>query len=277
MSLRDNDQSSLLTHDDARLTFKVVLQIVKYSNIVFSLTAGSILFSLGYYETVKEYMQICFLAILMSIIDSDPGWLRNIHFVAVCLLSVAWNATAVYTQTWQYPPITTVCLLMCAVSYMAGSITCTYVIVIRPVTAALPNIRFVDLDLLIYLIALNVLCIIPVKNYNLALHMILDIRMLVLLFTGLYRPLDKIELLHDKTFLAVLLAIICFFVLFTTSVNYIMYCMAYLVNVTIGSVLFYQAYYHYYVRYPELNEQNKKEKEGEMQNMENESFSIMQS
>lgn len=237
------------------VTFRAVLQLVKATNIVFAIVAGSLQFYYGYDNASIEYVQICFLAVIVSIIDSEPGYIRYGLFGLHALVGVAWTAGAVYFATWGMPAIASVLIAIDNTLYTTGALSCAIVIINRPATKEIPKVTFIDLDLLVYLVALNLLCINPVESFNLGLHMILDIRLIVLLFVGLYRPADKIQLLHDKSFVAALVSIVAFFLIYKADTDYVTHSIAFVVNTVLGVVLHWQAYYHYTVVHPAMRRQ----------------------
>jgi uncharacterized membrane protein YjjP (DUF1212 family) len=232
----------LLAGDNLKLTFLTdhIIDIVKISNVIFSVVACAVFLNYHYYGAVLEYTQIWFLSVLVAILDSNAGRVRTFYYFLEFLAAIAWSVAAVYTESWYLPPADRVLLSFDAVVYMLGSIACAMVIVNRPKVVEGPKIPFIELDLLIYLVSLNVLCILPVNDFNVSLHMILDIRLVVLLYTGLMRPLDKMDLLHDPSFVIVLLSIIIFFVMYSVaSGNWIVIALAFVVNCTILFLLYF--------------------------------------
>ncbi|RYG93591.1 hypothetical protein EON65_58690 [archaeon] len=256
MSTSFRESTALLSTPATELTFRAVLELVKLTNIVFAIIAGSLQFYYGYSNASIEYVQICFLAIIVSVIDSEPGCARYCLFGLHLLVGLAWTAGAVYFATWGMPVIASVLIAIDNISYTTGALACAIVIINRPPTKEIPKVTFIDLDLIVYLVALNLLCINPINSFNLGLHMILDIRLMVLLFVGLYRPADKIQLLHDKSFVAALISIVAFFLIYKAGTDYVTHSIAFLVNTVLGVVLHWQAYYHYTVVHPAMRNQS---------------------
>ncbi|RYH09005.1 hypothetical protein EON65_40445 [archaeon] len=251
-----SEAASLLASPGTEITFQAILQLIKLANIVFAIVAGSIQFYYGYHESFVEYVQIGFLSVTICIIDSEPGYIRCLLIVLFCVFSITWLLDVILIVTWDSPVVEIVLIAIDNALYTSGALASAIVIVNRPVTREIPTVSFIDLDLLVYLMALNLLCINPVASFNLGLHMIMDIRLTVLLFVGLYRPVDKIQLLHDNSFVIALISIVAFFLIYKASNSYIIRSVAFVVNSVLGVVWHWQAYYHYTVVYPKLRQRS---------------------
>ena len=95
------------------------------------------------------------------------------------------------------------------VVFFGGMIFASYVCV-----ESAPLGKRVELDLLLYLTSLNAICFFtPNRAFNSNLHMILDIRTIVMLFNGLFQPKDKMELLRLPSFLVVMFLIVMSFII----------------------------------------------------------------
>jgi hypothetical protein len=109
----------------------------------------------------------------------------------------------------------------------------------------------VDADLLIYLIALSAICLVPVDSFNYNLHMILDIRIIILLYTGMYRPANRTGLLRVKSFTFILFWNILSFIFYVISKhNLLLNSIGELCNMMVGLILWWEVYHHLYVRFP---------------------------
>lgn len=269
----------------------IAIQAVKVGNVFFSIAAMCCFLSWKDYSTVLVYAQICFLSVLVNLLHSQPGWPRRTWFTALILSGLVWTTSVIYAAAWTLPVFIRVLITISSLLYLAGTVFSAYVILLYPLlqpsvvteisSASLHDLEilrsgqlgdiltnqgaivvgnnyltaatFLELDLLIYLVSLNVLNLFPSNGINLSLHMILDIRLVMLLYTGLHRPRDKLDLLRDPSFLVALVSIVLFFILFTHGTHSLaIIAVAYFVNMIIGLALLYQARYQYVIRYPFL-------------------------
>jgi hypothetical protein len=74
--------------------------------------------------------------------------------------------------------------------------------------------RYIELDLMAYLLSLCAICAFSVNSYNNNLHMVLDLRIVMLLYSCLYQPRKKWELLRIPSFPLVMTLIVFSFMLF---------------------------------------------------------------
>lgn len=226
------------------------VEIAKIANVVAAIAGCLYFYLMGYYDVVLEYDQVLFLSILVNILDSKPGILRTIWFIGIIMSGISWTLMAVYQATWTLPIYHRVAWTLMAFVYDAGTISCAYVILHHP-SKKLKTTNFLELDLLLYLVTLNAICIFPIEHFNSSLHMILDIRMIVLLYSGLYRPHDKIALLRRKSLWFIMLCIISFFVLVSNNDPWFQFAGS-IVNIGLGVTLIGQAWLFHFVKYPQM-------------------------
>lgn len=226
------------------------VEVVKVANVCAAAVGIAYFYFRGLYDVVLEYDQIFFLSILVNILDSTPGVLRTLWFVLIVCAGVIWTSMAVYVSTWALPVYHQVAWTLMAFFYDAGTISCAYVILHHP-SRKLKATNFLEVDLLLYLVSLNAICIFPVRHFNSSLHLILDIRMIVLLYGGLYRPNDKVALLRRKSIWLIMACILVFFVL-VSSKNLWAQFIGSIVNFGVGLTLLVQAALFHYVKYPLL-------------------------
>lgn len=227
------------------------VEIVKIGNVVCSL-AGWLYFSTkgNNANVVLEYAQVCFLAILMNILDSTDGWKRWFWFTALIIAGAGWSTVTVETFCSDAPLSNQIAWSLMCIFYDLGTIAAAYVSLQHPVRF-LKSTSFLELDLMLYLVSLNALCIFPITHFNSNLHMLLDIRMVVLLYTGLYRPIDKMALLRRKSFLFIIFCTLIFFIL-VTNPSPLYQLLGSIVNIGLGGTLLTQSVYFYLVKYPRI-------------------------
>eukprot|EP01040_Poterioochromonas_malhamensis_P013704 gene13704-15104_t len=244
----DNNSNSSRFFFSLKLS-KDFVEILKLTNVIFSVVACIIFFHFQLYFNLLEYCQICYFSVLINLIDSKN---RYLIFWLICsiLAAITWSITSVYVESWGLPPLARAFLGIAASLYMLGSMACAYYLARRTIyyeiqiDSSTGKIkRFIELDLLIYLISLNFLCLIPKSSFDYGLHMILDIRLVLLLFTGMYRPSDKLYLLRIKTFILAIISIIVVFVMFAENFGqWLVMLFAFGVNCTLGFVFLWEAY-----------------------------------
>lgn len=246
---RDSQAENLETLNSVKST-SLAVEIIKILNVVVSM--GAVIYYLIHENvpTVEEYLQILFLSILVLILDTDPGLYRQFWFVMAIGTGVVWATTPIkYVDIVGYP----ICALINIVDFIAyggGALACVYVILQNPELGPQKS-RYIEMDLLIYLAALNVICTAPVHDFNASLHMLLDIRMTMLIYIGLYRPKDRIELLRNRRFLFILATIVAFILIlpYAESCSPLEH-LAFLINICMGLTFWWQAWHHMRVVYP---------------------------
>lgn len=236
------------------------VEVVKVANVCAAAVGIAYFYFHGYYDVVLEYNQIFFLSVLVNILDSTPGVLRTLWFVLIVCAGIIWTSMAVYVSTWALPVYHQVAWTLMAFFYDAGTISCAYVILHHP-SRKLKATNFLEVDLLLYLVSLNAICIFPVSHFNSSLHLILDIRMIVLLYGGLYRPNDKVALLRRKSIWLIMACILVFFVL-VSSKNLWAQFVGSIVNFGVGLTLLAQAALFHFVKYPLLRRLQAQEAKG---------------
>lgn len=280
--IRTNNSEDLFSEDSCEEAIQFWLMI----NVLVS--TGGCLYALLSHQLamLTEYCQVLYLSTLLIWFGSRSAylasWQRQFWFVCAIAVAIIWSVANQFLDAVHGPLGYRFMFGLDSFLYGVGSLACGYCIVHYPLreppkrksalaskmslvnadssssssehstVVAVANMKpLVDIDLLIYLIALNVLCLMPIDSYNYSLHMILDVRMNILLFTGLYQPKDRKFLLRIKSFCLVLVCIIVAFVIFSFGVDrYAVMTCGEAVNTVIGLTLIWESYHHLYIRLP---------------------------
>jgi peptidoglycan/LPS O-acetylase OafA/YrhL len=213
------------------------IRLLQYVCCIVSLLACIYFTTIGYINVALQYYQICFLSTLTVALDADSWKKQRLFFAFTVIVAIGWSAAYQWAgikyldfTVYQY-----VFSIMCSFFFIGGMLALTYVAILATES------KHVELDLLLYLASLNAICFFNNDDvFNNNLHMILDIRTVVLLYSCLYEPKQKIELLSSKSFVIICILIVICFILFaymgpiTDSVANILYCI-------MGSMMFYDA------------------------------------
>lgn len=228
------------------------VEIIKIGNVIAAFVGWMYFMNEGNFDVVLEYAQVCFLAVLMNALDTPDDWKRTFWFTILTITGAGWSTMTVHTICAGLPLNNKISWSVMCFFYDSGAIIAAYVSLHHP-ARFLKTTSFLEIDLLLYLVSLNALCIFPISHFNSNLHMLLDIRMVVLLYTGLFRPVDKMSLLRRKSLLFIMFCILLFFVLVANpSPTYQL--LGSIVNIGVGLTLSMQALYRYYVKYPRIRQ-----------------------
>ncbi len=206
-----------------------------------SLAIGALLYfiiAVQHYEVATQYMQIAFITSITISLDSATPCRQLLWMVAAGCIATLWVTLWVYTKSnLPHDPYNLSVAAVSGFLYFAGILSMTYKALGAPA-----EVKFVELDLLLYLVSLNAICLFSSNEFNNNLHMILDIRTIMLLYNCLYQPKQKMELLRIPSFIAVIIFILVSFIIYAMgnlSDNIIGNCLYLL----IGFILIYEALY----------------------------------
>lgn len=217
------------------------IRLAQYICCIVSITACAYFVSIGYINIALQYTQICFLSSLTVALDADSWWKQRIFFCFCILIAIFWGALFQWAgyKYLDYEIYSYAVVSLSTYGFFAGMLAMAYVAILST------EAKYVELDLLLYLIALNAICFFSTDDsFNTHLHMILDIRTLMLLYSCIYEPKQKVELLNNATFVTAMTLIIISFVLFTYS-DQIIDAFAHTSYIIIGAMLFYTSYEAY--------------------------------
>ncbi len=218
--------------------FKLV-RLIQYFCFGVSLSGCVYFMSKQYINVSLQYFQICFISTLTVCLDSESWYKQRVFFVLSYLVACGWAMAWIWAGykylSWQlYNYVTGG---MCSFFFLNGMLSATYVALNAPA-----EVKYVELDLLLYLVSLNAICFFSNDDvFNNNLHMILDIRTLVLLYTCLHQPKQKMELLNSATFIIIMIIVIIVFIIYSNDTN-IANATGNSLYVIIGMLLMYEAY-----------------------------------
>lgn len=217
------------------------IRLAQYICCIVSLAACSYFVSIGYINVALQYTQICFLSSLTVALDADSWWKQRIFFVFSILIAIFWGALFQWAgyKYLDYEIYNYAVLAFSTYGFFLGMLGMAYVAILST------EAKYVELDLLLYLIALNAICFFSTDDtFNSHLHMILDIRTIMLLYCCVYEPKQKIALLTNATFVMIMTLIVISFVFFTYSDNFIAV-FGHSCYILIGGMLNYNTYEAY--------------------------------
>jgi hypothetical protein len=220
-----------------------VIKLCEY--LCFIISATGILyfiFSKNYLWIALEYLQVCFISCLVIALDTTEKWIKNLSFLFIFLVAVCWAVVYLITHieglSGLYLVFSTLFVSLAGIFFIGGMVYVTIIIT----QISTPKIhRCVELDLILYLISLTAICYFSTNTFNNNLHMILDIRTLIMLFSGLYQEKDKTKLLSLPSFFVIMLLIIISFALFALA-DTLYIILANVLYVVIGILLYREAY-----------------------------------
>jgi hypothetical protein len=203
--------------------------------------------SISYFYIALEYFQVWFISTLIFFLDTESGWSKILSFALSVLVAIGWGATYFLSNTslpsLHGPEFVVASLVMAVmpIFFLGGMLWMVFEIsfVFSAENSTPPPIKTVELDLLLYMISLNVICFFGTNSFNNNLHMILDIRTMVMLFSGIYQEKDKMKLLQIPSFIVVMVIIMTSFVLFAVG-DKIVNLIGDSLYILIGVVLFYE-------------------------------------
>jgi hypothetical protein len=218
-------------------TLRVVKQL-EYLCVVIS-AAGCIYFlSKHYFYVALEYFQVWFISCLVILFDCEDKVIQRISLLLLVLVSCGWGTTYTIVNSSNFDEnefkIAVIITGLMAIFFLGGMVTMASVI---PKISPPSILKVVELDLLLYLISLNAICFFTDNQFNNNLHMILDLRTMVMLYGGIYQERDKMKLLQIPSFQFIITLIIISFVLFAFGFK-VATLVADSIYVVIGTVLF---------------------------------------
>jgi hypothetical protein len=242
--LVDNGETSLKYRNtlEKMTNFKLV-RLVQYFCFLISLTGCLYFMQKEYINVALQYFQICFISTVTVCLDAESWYKQRLFFVLSGFVTCGWAVAWIWAgnryldfQLYNY-----ISAGLCAFFFFVGMLSTTYVGLL-----AAAEVKYVELDLLLYLVALNAICFFSTDDkFNNNLHMILDIRTLVLLYTCLHQPKQKMELLNSTTFIVIMVLIIIVFILFSNMKNHVTNAVGNCIYAIIGILLIYEAWTSY--------------------------------
>lgn len=194
--------------------------------------------ALQHYEVATQYMQIAFITSLTIALDSTTPCRQFQWLIIASSIAILWVTLWVYTKS--NIANNAYNLAIAGISgylFFIGLLRMTYKAFDAPA-----DVKFVELDLLLYLLSLNAICWFSSNEFNNNLHMILDIRTIMLLFNCLYQPKQKMELLRIPSFILVIILILLSFIVYAMgnlSDNIIGNCF----YIVIGLILIFESFH----------------------------------
>lgn len=203
-------RDTLRPSDQQRQSNKII-RAVQYISVVVSISACIYFVYNQLVYVALQYAQVCFISVLTLVLDSSTYWRQRLWLLLAVLAGTGWGAVTIW-EGYRYEDFHTYDYVVGVISgivFFGSMIYSSYVCV-----EAAPLGKRVELDLLLYLVSLNAICFFtPAHSFNSNLHMILDIRTMMLLFNGLFQPKDKMDLLRCPSFLVIMLLIISSFII----------------------------------------------------------------
>ena len=192
-----------------------IVRGVQYLSVLVSLGATIYFVQKAYIYVALQYTQVCFISVLTVVLDSSTYWIQRFWLVMSIFVALGWGAVTLW-EGERYEDFRVYDYAIGSLSglvFFGGMIFASYVCV-----ESAPLGKRVELDLLLYLVSLNAICFFTSNHaFNTNLHMILDIRTMVLLFNGLLQPRDKMDLLRSVPFMSIMFLIIASFMISSTS------------------------------------------------------------
>jgi hypothetical protein len=214
-----------------------IIKIIEYVNVIFALTGAIYFLSQRRIFICLEYAQISFISTLVVVLDNESKYIQRMGLLVAACIGGFWGTiysiAAVESETTEIGAI--ICAGMGTTSFLGSMVFLVYVIAeinSSPSTATTgtssmtttatatigKNMKCAELDLILYLISLNAICFFSSnQHFNNNLHMILDIRTMVMLFSGIYQEKDKMKLVQIFDFLVIMILIMISFILFSFS------------------------------------------------------------
>jgi hypothetical protein len=213
--------------------------------LCFLISATGILyfiFSKNYLWIALEYLQVCFISCIVITLDTTKEWIKKLTFFFVFVIACCWGAVYLITHleglSGLYLIFSALMVSLAGIFFIGGMVYVAFIVT----QISTPKIhRCVELDLILYLISLTAICYFSTNTFNNNLHMILDIRTLIMLFSGLYQEKDKTKLLSLPSFFIIMILIIISFILFALE-DTLYIILANGIYVVIGFLLYREAY-----------------------------------
>jgi len=217
------------------------IRLLQYICCIASFAACIYFTAIGYINVSMQYFQICFLATLTVALDSDSWKKQRLFFVLSVIVGLGWGMVYQWAgyKYLDFAVYSYILSIACSLVFIGGMLAVAYVSILASET------KYVELDLLLYLVSLDVMCFFHADDvFDNNLHLILDIRSIVLLYSCLYEPKQKLDLLTSKSFVLIIILIVFCFILFA-NMSLITDAIANALYVVIGCILFYDSYKGY--------------------------------
>lgn len=218
-----------------------ILHILQFLCVLISCGGFSYFIYINHLYVALEYFQVCFISSIVVVLDNTNIKLQIGGLIASILVAIGWSVTYFIANTSNVPEelliAATIISATMSLLFLGGLICMTYVIT---EISSPNNMRCIELDLVLYLVALTAICFFSTNEFNNNLHMILDIRLMVTLYSGLYQEKDKMKLLRIPSFLLNMTLIIISFMFF--AIQYpIFHIIANSFYIVIGCLFIYEA------------------------------------
>ncbi len=190
------------------------------------------------YEVATQYMQIAFITSITISLDSTTRFRQIQWIITAGCIATLW--VMLWAITTPFSSISLLDLLISTISgffYFGGILSMTYKALNAPA-----EVKFVEIDLLLYLLSLNAICLFSPNEFNNNLHMILDIRIILLLYTCVYQPKQKMELLRIFKFIIIIIFILISFIIYEKG-NNLLNTIGNCLYIIVGMILFYESIY----------------------------------
>lgn len=159
---------------------------------------------------VLQFIQIEFISLLLLLLDSTPTQVafRMSIICAIVALQGVWcySLAVLWARAFNLGKEFSVMVFICGFTW---GLSIAYACYVSKRTK-----KESEFDLILYLASLNaVCCFSPASTLNNALHLLLDIRTFVLIYTYLHDVPKKEDLLNNVTFMAVIILSIVSFIM----------------------------------------------------------------
>lgn len=239
--ISDDDNGKIKPSPVIELRNDKIIKILQYINVIFALSGAIYFLCKNDSFITLEYIQISFISAIVVALDHEEKIIQRIALVILFGIGVFWGVlyTTSSYKTESVPLVSAISAASAVLFFQGGMTFVSYVIT----EISSPSImKSVELDLILYLISLNAICFFSSnQHFNNNLHMILDIRTMVMLFSAIYQEKDKMKLVLIKDFVLIMCLIIVSFILYSFSSNpYEIFGNS--IYVIIGSILWKEGY-----------------------------------
>lgn len=244
VDLQGNTLSELRPRESSLSSSNRTIRTVQYCSVLVSLAVS--IYFVAFKDELNvslQYIQVCFISVLTLILDATTTCRQHLWLVIGICVGIFWGVVTIWScmRDLDYGPMELFFALLASLPFFGGLLACAHVATSNKKSTT----RKVELDLLLYLISLNGICFFSENNFNNNLHMILDIRTIVLLYNALHQPRDKMDLLQSWSFVSIMVLIIVTFIVYSrvTSTTDLVGNVFYFL---IGLLLSYEAYIGYH-------------------------------
>jgi hypothetical protein len=234
-SKMSRSQISMILDDQS----KFYVRLVQYVNIIVASLFIVYFFCIHRLNVAFEYGQMSFVLSLLISLDSQTLVKQRLWLIFGVFIGILWSYISILDAELDFPIENMILTIVAEFFFLGGMIYS--VIVINRISPS-EEFKLVEIDILLYLIALNAICFFSSNNsFNNNLHMILDIRMMVVLYNGFYQLKNKMNLLKLKSFLLLIGLIITAFIIYTriTPLTDLLFSIVY---IGVGWILYFEAW-----------------------------------